>query len=428
MSELEALSVRELNERLEHLEKTYGRFKEENLSLDMSRGKPCPEQLELSMEMLDVLSSTSPMETENGVDIRNYGQLDGIPEAKKLFAELLGVGPEEILVGGNSSLSLMHDAVARAMFHGVKGSERPWVQLPNVKFLCPTPGYDRHFGICELFNIEMINVEMTPEGPNMDQVERLVAEDEAIKGIWCVPKYSNPHGITYSDEVVDRFATMETKANDFRIFWDDAYTVHHLTEQPDQLKNLLAAAKEAGNADRVFMFASTSKMTFPGAGVAVMAASAENLEFLRKQLAAQTIGSDKINQLRHVRFFEEVESIEAHMNKHAAVVKPKFDQVLEAFRRNLGGKGIVSWSEPNGGYFISLDTLKGCAKEVVDMAGEAGVKLTGAGATFPYGIDPKDRNIRIAPTFPSTTELEKAMNVFCVCVEIASIKKLLGEK
>jgi len=322
----------------------------------------------------------------------------------------------------------MHDTIVRAMFFGVYGSETPWSKLPKVKFLCPSPGYDRHFSICELFGIEMIVVDMKDSGPDMDQVEKLVKEDDAIKGIWCVPKYSNPDGITYSDEVVERFAKMETKANDFRIFWDDAYTVHHLTEEPDQLKNILDACKVAGNPDRVFMFTSTSKITFAGSGIGVLAASENNINFTKKQLSMQTIGPDKVSQLRHIRFFKNMETLQSHMKKQAAIIKPKFDMVLNKLETELGGKNIASWFEPNGGYFISLNTLDGCARDVVRMASEAGVTLTGAGATYPYGKDPNDKNIRIAPTYPSLAELEKAMDILCLCVQLASIEKLTGIK
>ncbi|MDG5787242.1 aminotransferase class I/II-fold pyridoxal phosphate-dependent enzyme [Evansella sp. AB-P1] len=427
MTDFTTLSENELKELQVKLQDKYDTYKSQGLKLDMSRGKPSPKQLDLSDEMLDVVSSKDVLKAEDGTDVRNYGGLDGLPETKKFFGEILDVNPSEVLVGGNSSLNLMHDTVSRAMFFGVYGSETPWGKLPKVKFLCPSPGYDRHFAICELFNIEMIVVDMKDDGPDMDQVEKLVKEDDSIKGIWCVPKYSNPDGITYSDEVVDRFAQLEAKANDFRIFWDDAYTVHHLTEQPDQLKNILDACKEAGHPDRVFMFSSTSKITYAGSGIGVLASSENNLNFFKKQISMQTIGPDKVNQLRHIRFFKNVENLKAHMKKHAEIIKPKFDMVLSKLESELGDKDIASWHSPNGGYFISLNTLDDCAKEVVNLAKEAGVTLTGAGATFPYGKDPRNRNIRIAPTFPSLEELEKAMNVLCVCVQLASINKLLSK-
>ncbi len=424
MSDFHALSAAERNGLYLKLQEKYEGYKKWNLRLDMSKGKPCPEQLRLSMGMLDLLKSDNDLMAAGGIDCRNYGGVGGIPEAKELFSQMLGVSADEIIIGGNSSLSMMHDTVSRAMLHGVYGSDAPWGKFPEVKFLCPCPGYDRHFAICELFNIKMINVDMTHDGPDMDKVEKLAREDESVKGIWCVPKYSNPDGITYSDEVVDRLAKMRTRAGDFRIFWDDAYTVHHLTDKPDPLKNMLTACKAAKNPDRVFIFSSTSKMTFPGSGIAMMAASENNLNWIRKQLSVQTIGPDKINQLRHVRFFRNLDHIKAHMEKHAAIIKPKFDTVLGILESELGGKNIASWNQPNGGYFISLNTLDGCAKAVVNMAAEAGVTLTRAGATFPYGKDPRDRNIRIAPTFPSLDELKTAIEVLCVCVQIVSMKKI----
>ncbi|WP_379970461.1 aminotransferase class I/II-fold pyridoxal phosphate-dependent enzyme [Ectobacillus sp. sgz5001026] len=428
MSNYQGLRESELKELFATLQEKYEGYKSQKLKLNMARGKPSPEQLDLSLDMMSVLKTKEDLFANDGTDTRNYGGLDGLPEAKELFSKVLEVGTNEIIIGGNSSLTMMHDTIARAMFFGVLGSEKPWGKLPAVKFLCPSPGYDRHFAICELFNIEMIIVDMLEDGPNMDAVEKLVAEDDSIKGMWCVPKYSNPDGITYSDEVVDRLASMKTKANDFRIFWDNAYAIHHLTDEPDQLKNIMTACKEAGNPDRVFLFGSTSKVTFPGAGVAMMGASEANLTFIKKQYAFQSIGPDKINQLRHVRFFKDYEGLTNHMKKHAAIIKPKFDMVLNILEKELGDKGIASWHKPNGGYFISLNIMNGCAKEVVSMAKEAGVTLTGAGATFPYSNDPRDRNIRIAPTFPSLVELETAIEILCLCVEIASVKKILAEK
>lgn len=416
----------ELKQHLDSLNKIYEAIKAENLKLDMSRGKPCTEQLELSMEMLNYPGSSKECMTPSGTDVRNYGILDGIPEAKELFSKMLEVAPDEIIIGGNSSLSMMYDAISRAMTFGVYGSDQPWSKLPRVKFLCPSPGYDRHFAITELFGIEMITVEMKKDGPDMDTVERLAAEDESVKGIWCTPKYSNPDGITYSDEVVDRLANMRTAAKDFRIFWDNAYIVHHLTDNHDKLKNILEACKKAGNPDRVFIFSSTSKITFPGAGIAMMAASRNNVEQIRKLLALRTIGSDKINQLRHVMFLKDMDGIENHMKKHAAILKPKFDMVLGILEAELGDKNIAWWNKPNGGYFISFYTMPGCASEVVKMAKEAGVTLTPAGATYPYGKDPNDSNIRIAPTLPPVEELKKAMELLCICVQIVSAKKILG--
>ena len=417
----------ELKEKLFSLNKIYDGFKAENLKLDMSRGRPCTEQLDISMEMLDFPASSDSCKTASGTDVRNYGITDGIPEAKELFAKLLEVSTKEIIIGGNSSLNLMYDTISRSMTFGVCGSPEPWGKLPKVKFLCPSPGYDRHFAITELFNIDMITVDMKDDGPDMDMVEKLVAEDASIKGIWCTPKYSNPDGITYSDSVVDRLAQMHTAASDFRIFWDNAYIVHHLTDEPDRLKNIMEACKNAGNPDRVFIFASTSKVTFPGAGIAMMAASENNISQIKKLLAIQTIGHDKLNQYRHVRFLKDMDGIEKQMKKHAAILKPKFDMVLDILSSNLKDKNIAWWNKPNGGYFISFNTMPGCASAVVTMAKEAGVVLTPAGATYPYGKDPKDANIRIAPTLPPVSELKKAMELLCVCVQIVSVKKLLGE-
>ena len=423
-----SLNQTELKDMLIDLQKRYEEYKNKRLKLDMSRGKPCSEQLDLSMEMLDCVSSGEAVKASDGLDCRNYGGVDGIPEAKKLFADMLEVSTSEIIVGGNSSLNMMYDTIARAMSFGVVGSEKPWNSLPKVKFLCPSPGYDRHFAITEIFNIEMIPIAMGADGPDMDAVERLVAEDEAIKGMWCVPKYSNPEGITYSDEVVDRLAKMHAKAKDFRIIWDNSYAVHHLSDEPDQLKNILTACKEAGNPERVFIYSSTAKITFPGAGIALMAASETNINAIRKQLSVQTIGPDKINQLRHVRFLKDMDNMARHMEKHAAIIKPKFDAALAILDEELAGKNIAWWNKPKGGYFISLNVLDGCAKEIVAMAADAGVTLTPAGATYPYGKDPQDRNIRIAPTFPPLDELKCAIEILCICVQISSVKKLISEK
>lgn len=406
------------------LRERYQRFKAEKLKLDMSRGKPCPEQLDLSQGLITCLKEDD-YRTKDGVDCRNYGGIEGIPEARELLAPILEADPNNVIVNGNSSLAIMYDVIVRALLVGVPGGSGPWSKLPEVKFLCPSPGYDRHFAICNQLGIEMITIELNANGPDMDQVERLAAEDESIKGIWCVPKYSNPSGVTYSDEVVDRFAKMKTKASDFRIFWDNAYAVHHLTDQPDQLKNILNACRKAGNPDRVLLFSSTSKISFAGAGLSLMAGSENNINWLKKQIGIQTIGPDKLNQLRHVRFFKNFSGIEEQMKKHASIIKPKFEQVLKTLETELGGKNVAEWTRPKGGYFISLNTMAGCAKKVVQMAAEAGVILTGAGATYPYGNDPLDRNIRIAPTFPTLAELKKAMEVVAVCVQLASIEKIL---
>ena len=414
----------ELQEELKAVQAAYDEFKARGLKLDMSRGKPGDEQLRLSLPMLDVLTSESVLKAEDGTDVRNYGVLDGIPEAKKLFADLLGVSPSEVIVEGSSSLTIMFDTVSKAYTHGVLGSEKPWMAYDRPKFLCPVPGYDRHFTITEFYNFDMINVPMNEDGPDMDIVEKLVAEDESVKGIWCVPKYSNPSGSTYSDEVVRRFAKMKTAAKDFRIFWDNAYAVHYIYEN-DPLLNILNECKKAGNPDRIFMFASTSKITFPGAGVAVIAASEDNINFIKKQINAQAISWDKMNMLRHVRFFKNVDGILAQMAKHAAVLRPRFEAVVSAFDKELGPRGVGSWIKPNGGYFVTYFTPDNCAKRVVGLCKEAGVVLTGAGATHPYNKDPKDNTIRIAPSYPSTEELTTAVELFCICVRLASLEALL---
>ena len=397
------------------LEAEYGKAQALGLKLDMSRGKPSAQQLDLSMEMMDVLNSDTDLKCREGIDCRNYGVIDGIQEAKELLAELIEVGPDKIIIYGNSSLNVMYDTVARS-----------WCKLPSVKFLCPVPGYDRHFAITEYFGIEMINVPMNEDGPDMDLVERLVSEDEAIKGIWCVPKYSNPQGITYSDETVRRFAGLKPAASDFRIYWDNAYNVHHLYEtEQDTILEILSECEKAGNPDMVYKFSSTSKISFPGSGVAAISASPANLKDIRKQMGIQTIGHDKLNQLRHVRFFKDLDGIKAHMMKHAAIMRPKFEAVLEILERELGGLEIGSWLKPRGGYFISFDAMDGCAREIVARAKEAGVVMTNAGATYPYGRDPHDSNIRIAPSFPPLDELIQAANIFVLCVKLVSIDKLL---
>ncbi len=408
-------------------EKKYNEVKAKNLKLNMARGKPGADQLELSMGMLDVLREGSDFKSENGVDVRNYGELSGIPECKKLFADILGVQPEEVIVGGSSSLTLMFDTVQRAWNFGVPGGDKPWCKYDKIKFLCPVPGYDRHFSVTETFGIELVNVPMTKTGPDMDMVEKLVSEDETIKGIWCVPMYSNPDGITYSDETVRRFANLSPKAKDFRIFWDNAYCVHHLTDHPDKLLNLMDELKKTGRENMVYMFASTSKITFPGAGVAVMAMSGENVDATLKILNFQAISYDKMNMLRHVRFFKNADGVRAHMEKHKALLAPKFEAVLETLDREVGELGILDWVKPNGGYFISVNTMNGCAKRVVELCKNAGVVLTGAGATFPYKKDPDDKNIRLAPSFPPIDELKTAMDLFCLCVKLASAEKLLAE-
>ncbi len=407
------------------LEAKYKEFQEMGLKLDMSRGKPSAEQLDLSMGMMDVLDCFTDLKCEAGIDCRNYGVIDGVPEAKRLLGELIEVPAEHIIIYGNSSLNVMFDTVSHAYTHGVMGMT-PWCRLDKVKFLCPVPGYDRHFSITEYFGIEMINVPMSPEGPDMDIVENLVRTDDAIKGIWCVPKYSNPQGYTYSDETVRRFARLKPAAKDFRIFWDNAYNVHHLyNDQKDVILELLSECEKAGNPDMVYKFSSTSKITFPGSGVAAISASEANLNDLRNHLKVQTIGHDKLNQLRHVRYFKNIHGMEKQMEKHAAIMRPKFEAVLQILEEELGGLSIGSWTKPHGGYFISFDAMDGCAKAIVAMAKDAGVVMTGAGATYPYGKDPHDSNIRIAPSFPPIDELIQATRLFVLCVKLVSINKLL---
>lgn len=422
------MSREELLDLKKELDREFDEIKAEGLALDMSRGKPAPDQLDLSMKMMEVLAGDADLKCETGVDCRNYGVIDGIPEAKRLLGEMSEVEPENIIIYGNSSLNVMFDTIARSYSHGVMGNT-PWCKLDKVKFLCPVPGYDRHFRITEFFGIEMINIPMSPEGPDMDMVEKYVNEDPAVKGIWCVPKYSNPQGITYSDETVFRFANLKPAAEDFRIFWDNAYCVHHLYEdKQDYLLEILMECKKAGNPDMVYKFSSTSKISFPGSGIAAMAASDANLKDIRNMMKVQTIGHDKVNQLRHVRFFKDIHGIVEHMKKHADILRPKFETVLEVLDKELGGLEIGSWIAPRGGYFISFDALDGCAKAIVAKAKEAGVVLTGAGATFPYGKDPHDSNIRIAPSYPTPEELEMAADIFVLSVKLVSIDKILEEK
>ncbi len=425
MSPFSELSRAELEDLKEKLLARYHAFQEKKLTLDMTRGKPSPGQLDLAMEMLTGDISRE-YRSASGVDCRNYGGLDGIREAKALFAAYLEVAEDEIIVGDSASLKMMHDTIMGALVYGVADSDEPWGALDTVKFLCPSPGYDRHFALCQYLGIEMITIGMGADGPDMDRVEDLAASDAAIKGIWCVPKYSNPTGISYSDAVVDRLASMETKANDFKIFCDNAYAVHHLSEIHEPLKNMLSACKEAGNPDRAFLFGSTSKISFAGSGVAMMAGSRRNIEFILGKMQFQTIGPNKLNQLRHVLFFQDVAGIKDHMKKHAAILKPKFDAVLEVLDKELAGSDIASWSRPNGGYFISIDTLPGCARDVIEKAAAAGVKLTPAGATFPYGKDAADRNIRIAPSFPSAADVNTAMELVAICIQLVCIDKLLN--
>ena len=428
MKKYSDMSKEELLTLKAQLDKEYADIKAKGLALDMSRGKPSADQLNLSMGLMNVLSSDSDLKCETGVDCRNYGVIDGIPEAKRLLGEMSEVDPDHIIIYGNSSLNVMFDSIARSMTQGVMGNT-PWCKLDKVKFLCPVPGYDRHFAITQYFGIEMINVPMTPDGPDMDMVERLVAEDDSIKGIWCVPKYSNPTGTSYSDETVRRFARLKPAAPDFRIYWDNAYGVHHLYDHDqDHLIEILAECKRAGNPDMVYKFASTSKISFPGSGIAAIATSRNNLEDIEKQLKFQTISHDKVNQLRHVRYFGDIHGMVEHMRKHADILRPKFEAVIDTLERELGGLGIGTWTKPKGGYFIAFDSLDGCAKAIVARCKKAGLVMTGAGATYPYGKDPHDTNIRIAPSYPPLSDLILAMDLFALCTKIVSIDKILKDR
>lgn len=428
MKAYQELSKEELLALQKQLTAEYEDAKGKGLKLDMSRGKPAAAQLDMGNEFLDALNSQSLLKAEDGTDVRNYGVMDGIPEAKKLMGDIMGVPAENVIVCGNASLTIMYDTVSRSVTHGVQGNT-PWCKLDSVKFLCPAPGYDRHFAITQHFGIEMINIPMTPQGPDMDMVEKLVAEDESIKGIWCVPKYSNPQGYTYSAETVKRFANLKPAAKDFRIFWDNAYAVHHLyDDRQDELLEILSLCAEAGNPDMVYEFCSTSKISYAGGGISAVAASKANLDEFKKSMTLQTIGFDKVNQLRHVRYFKDINGIQEHMRKHAAMMRPKFEAVLAVLDHELDGLGIGQWTRPNGGYFISFDAMEGCAKAIVAKCREAGMVLTGAGATFPYGKDPKDSNIRIAPSFPTPEEMELATDLFVLCVKLVSVEKLLEQK
>lgn len=425
MKKYTEMTREELQNLYDGLQKEYAQIQSRNLSLDMSRGKPGKEQLDLSEDMLHCIKDSAACMMD-GVDTRNYGVIDGLPSIKKMFAELLGVEDSMVIVGGNSSLTMMYDSVARAMTHGVYGSDMPWGKQEGLKFLCPSPGYDRHFAITEFFGFDLITVPMTEAGPDMDVVEKLVAEDASIKGIWCVPKYSNPDGIVYSDETVRRLAALKPAAKDFRIFYDNAYVVHHLTDEEVEIPEIFSLAREYGNEDMIYEFASTSKICYPGAGVACMVASKANVEFIKKQMFYQTIGPDKINELRHINYFKSVDGIKEHMRKHAQVLRPRFDAVTDTLSRELSGLDIGNWITPKGGYFVSFNAMAGCAKRIVVLMKEAGVVMTGAGASFPYKNDPQDSNIRIAPSFPSVEDLQMAMDIFCVCVKLAAIEKLLA--
>jgi aspartate/methionine/tyrosine aminotransferase len=422
------MSKEELLVLKESLNKEYAEAKAKGLALDMSRGKPSAKQLDVSLGLLDTINSSSDLKALDGTDCRNYGVLDGIPEAKKLMADMMGTTPDHVIVYGNASLNIMYDQISRAYTHGILGNT-PWCKLDKVKFLCPVPGYDRHFAITERFGIEMINIPMSESGPDMGMVEEYVSKDASVKGIWCVPKYSNPQGYTYSEETVKRMAALKPAAEDFRIFWDNAYVIHDLyDDNKDEIDDIISECEKAGNPDMVFEFASTSKVSFPGSGIAALATSANNIADIKKQLTIQTIGHDKLNQLRHVRFFKDINGLKEHMRKHAEFMRPKFEAVESVLEEELGGLGIGSWTEPKGGYFISFEAMDGCAKAIVAKCKEAGVKLTGAGATFPYGKDPEDSNIRIAPSFPTPEEMKQAADLFVLCVKLVSVEKLLENK
>ncbi len=421
---IQNMTREQLVARREELRAAYAGYQSRQLKLDMSRGKPGKEQLDLSLEMLDCVNAREGYLTEDGLDARNYGIVDGLPEIKRLFGEIMQMPAEQVIVGGNSSLNMMFDYIAGAYSRGVCGGI-PWSKQGAVKFLCPSPGYDRHFAVTAFFGIEMIPVDMTAAGPDMEQVEALIA-DPLVKGMWCVPMYSNPDGITYSDDTVRRLAAMKPAAEDFRIIWDNAYCLHHLTDEGDVLLDFYAALQEQGHEDRVIMFTSTSKISFPGAGVAALAASPANVADIKSRMTIQTIGYDKLNMLRHVRYFKDLAGIQAHMKRHAAVLRPRFAAVLSALEQRLGGRGIASWHNPKGGYFVSVNLMEGCAKRTIALLKDAGVVMTGAGATYPYGKDPKDSNLRIAPSFPTVAELELAMELFCICAELACIEKLLA--
>jgi DNA-binding transcriptional MocR family regulator len=421
--EFQSMPTPELQRVYEDLLQRYRNFQDRKLNLNMARGKPGTDQLELSAEMLNLVNSSTELISESGEDCRNYGVPLGLSEMRRLMGQMMEVPAENVIIGGNSSLNMMFDTVACGMTHGFSGCA-PWSGQKGLKFLCPAPGYDRHFAITEYFGFELVAVPMTADGPDMDVVEDMV-KDPMVKGIWCVPKYQNPTGITFSDDTVRRFAALKPAAKDFRIFWDNAYCVHDLSQTPDRLLSLWEEYARQKNPVRAFFFASTSKITYPGAGVAAMAAGDEDFQVLKRRYSFQIIGPDKLNQLRHIRFLKNMDGVRAHMARHRALLAPKFNVVLSRLNDELSGKGVASWTKPNGGYFISVDVLQGCAKRVVELCGKAGVKLTGAGATYPYGKDPKDTNIRIAPTFPPVEELQQAVELFCICVQLAAAEKLL---
>ena len=421
----EEMNLSQQNDIYEQLKKHYQEIKAKNLSLNMTRGKPCTTQLDICRAIHEPLENYN---YENGEDARNYGAVEGIPEARRLFGQVFGMDASQVIVGGCASLNLMYDTVCRAYIHGVLPDQEPWCKQGNIKFLCPVPGYDRHFAITESFGIEMVTVPMNEDGPDMDIVEALVSKDAQIKGIWCVPMYSNPDGITYSDEVVKRFASMKTAAPDFRIFWDNAYCVHHLDmENRDSLLNLYDECVKNGTEDRVYTFASTSKITFAGSGISAMAMSPANYAWTLKQMSIQVICNNNVNQLRHARFLPDMAAIEKTMSQHAEILRPKFRMVLDKLNTEIKPYGIARWHEPKGGYFVSFFSMDGCAKRIVSLCKEAGLQLTSAGATYPYGDDPRDSNIRLAPTYPDLAELEQAMELFCITVKMASLEKLINK-
>lgn len=421
-----SMNLQELQKQEELLLKEYEKQKEKGLKIDMTRGKPCSEQLDLSEGMLTAISTNADCLTDYGFDCRNYGLVDGLDYAKKIFSDIIGVPWNQIIVGGNSSLNLMYDAVARYMLYGVNG-EKPWVRQEKIKFLCPVPGYDRHFAICESLGIEMVNVPLLADGPDMDMVEKLI-KDETVKGMWCVPKYSNPTGITYSPSIIKRIAAMKPAAKDFRLFWDNAYAVHDIYEDGDVLIDILPECEACGNGNMPLIFTSTSKITYPGSGVSAIGGSKENIDYIKSIMQKQTIGHDKMNMWRHVKYFKSADGIKEYMKKHAAILRPKFEICQKVLEENLADTGVAMWTKPKGGYFISLNVYAGCAMKTVELAKEAGVVVTEAGATFPYHKDPGDTNIRIAPSFPKTDELEKGMEVLCACAKLAAVQKLIEEK
>lgn len=427
MSEYSKMPAAELESEYNAVLKNYEEYRALGLGLDMSRGKPGSDQMDVSRELFHQIDDTTGYKSRSGTDCRNYGGLDGLDELKELFGEMLGAPAKQVIVAGNSSLNLMFDFITQAMTKGINGG-KPWMTEEKIKFLCPVPGYDRHFAITEYYGFEMINIRCDENGPDMDEVERIAASDPAVKGIWCVPKYANPLGIVYSDEVVRRLAGMKTAAQDFIIMWDNAYIVHYIKDEIAPLLNIYDECNKAGNPNRVVMFTSTSKITFPGAGLAAMAAAPGLLAEIKHRMSYQTIGPDKLNQLRHARMFKSVDSIREHMARHAEILRPKFAAVLSAFEKNLAGLGIAEWTDPSGGYFINLDVMDGCAARVAQLCKEAGLVLTGAGATYPYGKDPDDKNLRIAPTFPSAADLEQASDLLCVAVKLACLEKLTGKK